>query len=157
MAKNQNPTRYRDDVREVTRDSSLGGLVVLFFVVGALVVGFGIWGLTVWLSPVTGAGNVHRDVNDAKNQEAWSARYNGEYNRLLADKQQVRIMSDSYRSTKSEKDRIDLQGAVLNCQSDVAAYNADTQNVLGRKWLPSGLPQSVDATEVCGHTLPGQP
>lgn len=157
MTKTNSNGTFRGDVRDATQASALGGLVVLFAVVGCLVLGFGIWGLTIWLSPVTGAGNVHRDVNDAKNQEQWSAKFNGAYNQLLADKQQVRVLSDSYMSTKSEKDRIDLQGAIMNCQQDVAAYNADTHTVLGAKWLPAGLPSNVDATEVCGRTLPSNP
>jgi len=135
------------------KDDTKDGLGALAIVLGLMalggVIGLVIWGASVLLSPVVGAGNVHKDVNDAKNREHWQAQYWAEYNQLQADKRQIGVLKTSYDSSRSEQDRIDLEGAQNNCQQDVARYNGDTQNVLGAKWLPEGLPSQVADGDMC--------
>jgi len=137
-------------LREIVGAWGVAALAVL----AVILFGFGVWAVKVWIAPLTGSGNVHRDQNSAKNREHWSTVYNGDHNAVLADRAQVQIIGDSYRSTGSVQDRIDLTGAKLNCTNDVAKYNADAQNLLGAQFLPSGFPTSLDPIEQCGLPVP---
>jgi hypothetical protein len=117
---------------------------------GLAVVGVGIWALTVGFSGIGGAGGVHKDQNNAKNREHWSAVYNGDYNSLQADKSNIAALTAVRNAPGStEQDQMNLVGAVMNCAQDVATYNADAQNVLGRQWIPSGLPTGVNIADYC--------
>lgn len=134
----------RQNIRDALGAGGFIAAVTALCIVFSLLV----WGASVLLSPLFGAGNVHRDVNSAQNREHWSAVFNGEYNIITADAMNVKIVAESLHDSKTEQDRIDLQGAVLNCQQDVAHYNGDVQNVLAAKWLPPALPDHVDSA-VC--------
>ncbi len=129
-------------------------LVAVLGAVSAVVVGFGIWGLTVLLSGVGGAGTVHKDQNKSTNREHWSATYNTDWTNLQADKTNISTLQAVVNGSKgTEQDTMNLHGMVLNCAQDVATYNADAQNVLGHKWLPSNMPQSVNVTDFCSTTV----
>jgi hypothetical protein len=119
---------------------------VFLFLVVAL-----IWWLGVFSSGTAGAGNLTRDQNSSQNREYWSAKYNTDWQNLQADQSNL-IGLREYANTPgaTQQDRMNLEGAQLNCRQDTATYNADTANVLGRQWLPSNLPTSVTATTYCG-------
>lgn len=135
--------------KEAARDSVAAFGLVSAWAGGFILLALLIWGLFVLIAPLTGSGDVRRHQNDARNREHWSTTYNGEYAQLLADTNQVALLAASYNDTHSEKDRVDLNGAQLNCQQDVARYNADANDLLGRQWLPAGLPTSADASKIC--------
>jgi hypothetical protein len=117
---------------------------------GLIVVGVGIWALTVAWSGVGGSGQVHKDQNSSNNREHWSATYNTDFNNLQADKSNIGVLQTAATATGATKqDQMNLDGAVMNCATDVATYNADAQNVLGNQWIPVGLPTSVNVADYC--------
>lgn len=121
------------------------------FVVVALVVGGGLWGLGVFTSGAVGAGEVHKDQNKSSTREYWISKYNADYNKLTGDKDNIATLEKTAKSASATvQDQSDLQGAQMVCNRDVADYNGATQDLLGRKWLPETLPASVSAADYCG-------
>lgn len=120
---------------------------------GAVGLAAGIWWLTWLLSGPAGATGVHRDQNNSKNREHWSATYYTDWNNLQADNTRIKALFDASNAPgATEQDKMNLTGAVLNCTSDVATYNADAHNVLGEPSLPAGLPASVNVADYCDTT-----
>lgn len=110
-----------------------------------------VWWLSVAGSGVHGAGDVVKDQNSAANREHWSATFNAEYQRIQADQADLATLRSSAAGPGStQQDRMDYQGAQLNCRQDVAEYNADAASDLGRPWIPAGLPTSILASTYCG-------
>lgn len=143
--------RKYQNLKDTLGASGLVALVVALTILGS----FAVWGLFVLISPLVGSGNIHRDVQDAKNREHWSAVFNGRFNQIRADRAQIAVISDSLLTGgNTAQDKIDLQGARMNCLQDVALYNADTQNVLASPWLPAGLPATISDAEFCGPAAP---
>lgn len=110
-----------------------------------------IWWLSVASSGTAGSGNVTRDQNSAKNREHWSATYNGDMQQVQADQTNLATLKAAATGTGATlQDRQDYLGAQLNCRTDVATYNTDAANVLGRQWLPAGFSPSLDSSDYCG-------
>lgn len=108
----------------------------------ALLVGGGIWIATV-TSGARGNASVTRQHNSGGNQVAQNTKLLGDNATVLSDQQKIKTLSGSQQT---QQDRIDLQGLELNCQSDVAAYNADAANILAAGLLPAGLPTTYPTT-----------
>lgn len=127
---------------------SLGvvGIVLLTFVVAGI--GALIWWLGVASSSTSGAGDLTRQRNSAQNIAQWSTMFNGEYQRIQGDVANLATLKAAETAPEAtEQDRIDYTGAQTVCQQDVAAYDADTKNVLAV--VPAGLPTAVPLT-TCG-------
>jgi hypothetical protein len=143
------PTRR--DIRDATTWTGLGaGWILLASLLIAGIVGV-LWWLGVLTAGARGAGQVHKDQQSAANREHWIATYNAEYQQLQADQANLGVLKQAATAAgATQQDRIDYQGARLNCRQDAAQYNADTQNLLGAQWLPEGLPATVNADTLCG-------
>lgn len=143
------PTR-----REIRDGAAWTGLSAVWLLLIVLVIAgiSGIlWALGVFTSSARGAGNVQRDTNSAANREHWSATYNTEFQRVTADQGIVAMLKNAAAGPgATQQDRVNYLGAQANCRADVAQYNAATQNVLGRPWLPDGLPTTLNAADYCG-------
>jgi hypothetical protein len=110
-----------------------------------------LWAFGVFSSGPGGAGNVTRDRNSATNREHWSATYNGDFQQVKADRDQLAALKAAADAPgATQQDRTDYTGARLNCVQDVAAYNADAANTLGHRWIPSGLPDHLTTSTYCG-------
>lgn len=141
-----------------TRDTLAAGGMTIAGYLGVLLVVLGVagiaafaWWLSVASSGVRGAGNVQKDQNSSSNREHWSATFNAEYQQLLAARDNLatlRVAANGPGAT--QQDRIDYQGALLNCRQNAAKYNADATSLLGRPWVPDGLPASINASDYCG-------
>lgn len=114
------------------------------------------WVFGVFTSGAKGSGDLRKDQNSAHNREWWSGRYNTDWQNLQADKTNVTTLRQVYAGPMStQQDNMNLVGAVLNCTSDVATYNQDAEDVLGKQWLPASLPATVNVSDYCGD--PNQP
>lgn len=92
-----------------------------------------------------GNAGITQQRNSAANREHWSAVFNGLAQQIQADVANI----DAQRGhILTAQDQIDLTGMEQVCHSDVAAYNADTQNVLAM--VPTGLPASYPLS-TCGE------
>jgi hypothetical protein len=143
------PTRR--DIRDTTIWTSLGAAWIFFVVVLISIIIGVLWWLGVFTAGIHGDAQVHLDQQDAKDREHWSATYNAEDQQLQADQQNLAVLKAAANSpAATQQDRINYQGAQLNCRQDTARYNADTQNLLGAQWLPTNLPTTVNADQYCG-------
>jgi hypothetical protein len=132
-----------------------GGISAIAATAGAIVflalVALFVWWLGVFSSSTVGAGNVTRDQNSSQNREYWAAKYAADYQQVQADQTNLIGLTAYAKSPQAtQQDRMNLEGAQQNCAQDVAAYNTDTASLLGRQWLPTGLPTTITATTYCG-------
>lgn len=117
-------------------------LIALLVLVALIAAGIWIWTVT---SGARGDASVTRQHNSGQNQVAQNTKLLGDQATVLSDQQKIQVLA---ANLVTRQDRIDLQGLELNCQSDVATYNADVRNVLAAGLLPASLPSSYPAT-VC--------
>jgi hypothetical protein len=143
------PTRR--EIRDTTAWTGLGAAwILLAALLLAAIVGV-LWWLGVFTASARGTAQVHKDQQSAGNREQWIATYNAEYQQLQADQQNLAVLKTAATSASAtQQDRIDYTGAQLNCRTDAAKYNADTQSLLGAQWLPVSLPSTVNADQYCG-------
>jgi hypothetical protein len=135
----------RDDYKSVGRGVALTvPVIVIAFLLLAALIAAGIW---IWTatSGSRGDASVTRQHNSGQNQVAQNTKLLGDQATVLSDQRKIQVLA---ADVVTQQDRINLQGLELNCQSDVAAYNADVQNILASGYLPSGLPSSYPTT-VC--------
>jgi flagellar basal body-associated protein FliL len=141
----------RDEYEDAAHAAALSPIAVL---VGILIIAFiaGAVALVIWLltasSAARGNAGVTRQHNSPQNQIAQNTKLLGDSATIVSDQQKIRVLT---ASQVTEQDRIDLAGLEQNCQSDVAAYNADAQNILAAGLLPAGLPTAYPVT-VCEVT-----
>lgn len=137
--------------KQDAKDYSYVVMWLVICIVVLLAIASGLWFFGVFSSGVKGAGDVTKHQNSAQNREYWVSKYNNDYNKLQADKSNITTLKQSVTGAAggTSQDKMNLQGAVLVCNQDVADYNGATQDLLGRKWLPDGLPASVNAADYC--------
>ena len=126
------------------RGLALTPVLFITLLVLAALIGAGIWIWTV-TSGARGNASVARQHNSGQNQVAQNTKLLGDQATVLSDQQKIRVLAVNQ---VTQQDKIDLQGLELNCQTDIAAYNADVQNILASGYLPAGLPSSYPTT-VC--------
>jgi hypothetical protein len=140
----------RKEAKEGVQIFGLGWLAVTACVVAVMAIGGIVWFITVGTAGVRGDGNVHKDQQDAKNREYWSAKFNGLYNQVTADKANIDTLRETAQGKDADKqDQINYTGAKQACQIDVAEYNGNTGDVLGKLWIPDGLPVMITAATYC--------
>jgi hypothetical protein len=141
----------RRDIGDTATGLSAGTVVVTVVILIGCGIAALLWWLGVFTSGVKGAGDVHRDQNDAKNREHWSQTFNSEFEQIKADQGVIAILKrQADASTATAQDRDNYTGAQNNCLQDVAQYNADAASTLGSPWMPAELPNPIDATTYCG-------
>lgn len=140
----------RHDVRDGAKGISVGTALLIVGTVIALLVISLLWAFGVFTAGIKGSGDVHRDQQNAKNREHWSATFNAEYQQVQADQDNLAVLKNAADGDgATQQDRTNYTGAQLNCRTDVAAYNADAASVLGSPWIPAGLPTQIDAATYC--------
>lgn len=135
----------RDDYRATGRGIALTAPVLfigLFLIAALIAVGIWLWTTT---SGPRGDASVTRQHNSGQNQVAQNTKLLGDQATVLSDQHKIQVLA---ANQSTQQDKLDLQGLELNCQSDVAAYNADVRNIMASGYLPSGLPSSYPTT-VC--------
>jgi hypothetical protein len=136
-------------------DAAVGG-ISLVLVIAAVIVTVaaavaGVWWFGVRTSGTVGSGNVTKDQNSSQNRERWSATYSNDMQQLQADRTNLAVLKAAETGPDAtQQDRANYTGALLNCTSDVATYNADASNVLGHQWIPAGMPAQIDSSDYCG-------
>ena len=147
MPSSGNPKRraLREDYRTAGRGVALTAplLFIGLFLIAALIA-VGIWLWTATSGP-RGDASVTRQHNSGRNQVAQNTKLLGDQATVLSDQQKIQLLA---ADQTTQQDKLDLQGLELNCQSDVAAYNADVRTIMASGYLPSGLPSSYPTT-VC--------
>ncbi|MFE2967516.1 hypothetical protein ACFXKC_28360 [Streptomyces sp. NPDC059340] len=141
----------RRDIGDTATGISAGTIVVTVVILIGCGIAALLWWLGVFTSGIKGAGDVHRDQNDAKNREHWSQTFNSEFEQIKADQDNLTVLKQAATGTgATAQDRANYTGAQLNCRQDVAQYNADAASTLGAPWVPAGLPNPIDASTYCG-------
>lgn len=143
--------QIRDEYEKAAHAAALSPIAILaIFLVIAVIVA--VVALVIWLgtatSAVRGNAGVTRQHNSGQNQVAQNTKLLGDNATVLADQQKIKVLSVNQIT---EQDRMDLAGLEQNCQSDVAAYNADVRNILAAGYLPTGLPTAYPTT-ICEVT-----
>lgn len=138
----------RNDYGQAARALAWTPIGILAIALTIILIAGAVW-LTIWLTTASsgprGNADVTRQHNSGQNQVAQNTKLLGDNATVLADQQKIAALAPN---VATEQDRIDLQGLELNCQSDVATYNADVQNILAAGYLPAGLPTSYP-TAIC--------
>ena len=131
----------RDDYEDAAHGLALTPILFIVVLVVAALIAAGIWMWTA-SSGLRGDASVTRQHNAGQNQVAQNTKLLGDQATVTADEHNIQYLA---ANLVTAQDRMDLQGLELNCQSDVAAYNADVQNILASGYLPAGLPSSYPA------------
>lgn len=138
----------RRDAREAAEGTGLALIATIgvgLFIVVAVAI---FWGMSVAASGAKGTGDLTRQRNSAGNRAHWSATLNGLYQQIQADEGMVAAAHTTASAPNATKqDQINLSGLIQNCITDIATYNADTQNTLAV--VPAGLPNGID-NNACG-------
>lgn len=134
----------RDDYQDVAHGIALTPVLFIALAILAALIGAGIWIWTATSGP-RGNASVTRQHNGGDNQIAQNTKLLGDNATVQSDQQKISVLA---ANIQTEQDRIDLQGLELNCQQDVATYNADVRSILAAGYLPAGLPTSYPTT-VC--------
>lgn len=141
----------RRDVGDAATGFGLSAIAVTCTVLFVCALAALLWWLGVFTSGIKGSGDVHRDQNDAKNREHWSATFNGEFEQIQADQGVIAVLKQQADAkTATAQAQANYTGAQLNCRQDVAQYNADAASTLGAPWVPANLPTHIDASTYCG-------
>jgi hypothetical protein len=138
----------RDDYESAAHGFALNPILFGVLLVVAALIAAGIW-LWTASSGVRGSASVTRQHNSGQNQVAQNTKLLNDQATVVSDQQKIQALAGNI---VTEQDRMDLQGLELNCQTDVAAYNADVQNILAAGFLPAGLPSSYPAAMCAAPT-----
>lgn len=107
--------------------------------------GWGGWAIKVALSPVKGAGDVIIKNNDADNRIQSQKRFESLYNGILAIDANLDVLAATVKA--HPEDRIaqtNLDGNIMGCNSQVAAYNAAAREITSKDWKTWDLPEQID-------------
>lgn len=125
--------------------------LVTLGIIGVIVVGFGIWGASVLLSNVTGAGNAIKQKNSATNRvsqqayfEDMAANFPGF---ILKIKTAKATLSSDGTAEQRQVDRTNLEGLQQQCIDNAQEFNAASRKYLARDWKSAGLPATLNAQE----------
>lgn len=137
--------QLRGEYEDVAHGFALGVPVIVGIIVFVLaLIGGGIW-LATATSKARGNAGVTQQHNGTQNQIAQNEKLTGDNNTVKADITQITYLA---ANVQTEQDRMDLNGLVQNCDSDVAKYNGDVTLILASGYLPTGDPSSY-ADSVC--------
>lgn len=143
--------QIRDEYEDAAHAAALTP-IALVALAGLLVVIAGAAALVIVLltasSGARGAAAVTRQHNSGQNQVAQNTKLLGDNATVLSDQQKIKVLA---ANQITEQDRMDLAGLEQNCQSDLAAYDADVRSILASGYLPTGLPSSYPTT-ICEVT-----
>lgn len=125
----------------------MAGLVTLG-VIFICVLGFGIWGASVLLSNVTGAGNAIKTKNSAvirigqqEQFEQLAADYDGYLVKIKVAKRAVASTTDALNLTLR---KTELEGLQQTCVDTAQQFNANSRKYTARSWKSAGLPLTLD-------------
>lgn len=140
-------TTFRQDAKE---GLSLAGLITLA-VIFLCVLGFGIWGATVLISNVSGAGNAIKTKNSGVNRiqqqeqfEQLAADYTGFVAKIVLAKQAVTNAAGD--SVNLPLRRTELEGLQQQCIDAAQQFNANSRKYTARQWKSAGLPAQLDTS-----------
>lgn len=135
----------REEYREANKAIGWGWLWIVIGVVIILLIGTGIWGLTVATSGVKGQGDGTIKNNSAENwikQQAKFEDLNAEYESTLVRIEQFKATADA--NPNDAIAQTNYQGQVSHCTDVVAEYNAASRSFLSEDWKSIDLPPSLD-------------
>lgn len=146
-------SRYEND------EPGVGTILVLVVgaIVGALLLGLAGWGLSVWLSPMFGAGNAYKKTETADYRILNYEHFKTACNDIVAQDGKIALAKstlDAGRLDKVGSLRIQqLEGnvqALTNVRLEMATtYNADaSMNKTKAKFKDAGLPDYINPTEI---------
>lgn len=141
----------RRDVADGAKAIGAGTIWAVLAVVAIGGLSVALWAFGVFTSDAKGAGDVHRDQQNAGNREHWSQTFNSDYQQVTADQDNLVVLKAAATGAgATQQNRANYTGAQLNCRADVAQYNANASSVLGSPWIPAGLPTQLVPTTYCG-------
>lgn len=115
-----------------------------------VVVGLVVLVAVVWV--LSASSDAHRAQQSAAVRARWSARFNGEFARLLAARDTLaRLRVAAYGPRSTPEVRAGYRRALDACRQDVGRYDADASSFAGRPWVPGGLPGWISASGYCGR------
>jgi preprotein translocase subunit SecF len=138
------------DMRRAQR-GAFGAWVI--WVVGILIVigaiSIAVWGFNVGTSDVKGKGDVIREKNSGKNRIAQQERFqslNASFEGFLVNLQGARqALAAADEDTKPMR-QVDLTGMQQQCVNTAQEFNALTQKVTAKDFIPDDVPQKLDPT-----------
>lgn len=138
---------FKQDAKTGLGAAGLVTLAVIF----VCVLGFGIWGASVLLSNVTGAGNAIKTKNSSVNrigQQAYfedlAANHPGYVAKIKVARQ---TLSSDGTAQQRQIDRTNLEGLQQQCIDNAQEFNAASRKYLARDWKSAGLPATLDPSE----------
>lgn len=136
---------FRSDARVVGRWSARW---IVTIVVGVLLLGAAIWGATVLLSDVKGAGDARITKNSGGNRIAAQERFEDLYQEIKSADQRIAVAKTALDSDPDDRTlRTEHTGALQYCLSVVADYNAEARKYTAREFRAADLPPQIDPAD----------
>lgn len=137
-----------DEWRDTRRDLNRGAWYVirwwLLIVVIALIIGAGIWLLTVALSGPKGQGDGIIQKNSSENWIEKQAFFEDAYANIVAADKSVTIAFEALQGDPEDRVlKTNYTGAQQVCVNMVADYNAEARKFLAEEWRSADLPQQI--------------
>lgn len=132
-------------------------LLVIGAIVGLIVLGLAGWGLTVWLSPMFGAGNAYKKTETADYRIANYEQFKTDCNAIVSLDAKIGVADEAL--SNGRKDHVgalriqQLEGnvqALMNQRIELATeYNANaSMSKTKDKFRDAGLPEYINPNEI---------
>lgn len=139
---------YQQDVKTTLGAGGIAAIVVAIVLALAGV----IWGGSVLLSNVTGAGGAikrHNSTNNRISQQAYfedlAANHPGYVAKIKIAK--AAVASASGDAVNLPLRKTELEGLQQQCIDNAQEFNAASRKYLARDWKSAGLPSNIDPSE----------
>lgn len=141
-------TWNRDERREANRGLRWGLIWTIIIVLVIALISIAAWGFRVATAPVRGQGDAAITKYSAENWTAAQARFENEYQDVLATDQKIDLAADAATADPDDQTKADtLAGLRSYCLSAVADYNADARKYLSADFRAADLPDRIDTTD----------
>lgn len=129
-----------DDGPSVWKVIGVGALVLVV----AVGISVGVWAFRVATADVKGRGDTVIKNDEVNNRTRAQEKFYTMYRGIEAADANIDVAAATARAHPNDRIAgVNLDGAIMNCQNQVFAYNAETGKILSRDWRDPELPYEI--------------
>jgi len=136
-----------------------GSTLAVFLIIGAILLPFLIWGASVFLAPLFGAGNAYKQTESANYRIENYEMFKRDCNAIVSTEGKIKIAQDAVdNEVKGDVDSFREQQLTTNLQAlenvrleQITDYNAKaSMNKTKAKFKDAGLPDHINPNDKIG-------